>query len=240
MDGADQADPNLDLIKGGGGALLREKIVAASATRMVVIADESKLVDRLGGFPVPVETIPFGHVTTRARICAAAGTPGLSRSRRPCCASQKTAQPFRTDNGNLHLRLPVRSDCRCAGIGGRAFAHSGRGRTRSVRAPWPRHRGAKGGSSVIVRILMRPGMMKYDYDLFVIGAGSGGVRAARVSAQMGARVAIAEEDSFGGTCVVRGCIPKKLLVYAASFSKNSRTQAASAGRCKARVSIGRR
>jgi glutathione reductase (NADPH) len=60
---------------------------------------------------------------------------------------------------------------------------------------------------------------KFDFDLFVIGAGSGGVRAGRVSAQMGARVAIAEEDSFGGTCVVRGCIPKKLLVYASSFSE---------------------
>src|SRR6266566_3116463 len=64
VDGADEADGNLDLIKGGGGALLREKIVAASAARMVVIADESKLVSRLGVFPVPVEVIPFGHVTT--------------------------------------------------------------------------------------------------------------------------------------------------------------------------------
>jgi glutathione reductase (NADPH) len=60
---------------------------------------------------------------------------------------------------------------------------------------------------------------KFDFDLFVIGAGSGGVRAARVSAQMGARVAIAEEDKFGGTCVVRGCIPKKLLVYASGFAE---------------------
>ena len=59
---------------------------------------------------------------------------------------------------------------------------------------------------------------RYDYDLFVIGAGSGGVRGARVSAQMGARVAIAECDKFGGTCVVRGCIPKKLMVYASAFS----------------------
>jgi glutathione reductase (NADPH) len=58
---------------------------------------------------------------------------------------------------------------------------------------------------------------KFDYDLFVIGAGSGGVRAGRLSAQMGASVAIAEADRFGGTCVVRGCIPKKLLVYASSF-----------------------
>ena len=58
-------------------------------------------------------------------------------------------------------------------------------------------------------------MATYDYDLFVIGAGSGGVRAARMSAGHGARVAIAEESRVGGTCVIRGCIPKKLLVYAA-------------------------
>ena len=58
-------------------------------------------------------------------------------------------------------------------------------------------------------------MPQHDYDLFVIGAGSGGVRAARMSAGHGARVAIAEESRVGGTCVIRGCIPKKLLVYAA-------------------------
>lgn len=56
------------------------------------------------------------------------------------------------------------------------------------------------------------------YDLFVIGAGSGGVRAARIAASYGARVAIAEEDRFGGTCVIRGCVPKKLLVYASRFA----------------------
>src|SRR5262245_25926029 len=60
-------------------------------------------------------------------------------------------------------------------------------------------------------------MPDFDYDLFVIGAGSGGVRAARVAAGLGARVAIAERDRVGGTCVIRGCIPKKLLVYAARF-----------------------
>ncbi len=59
--------------------------------------------------------------------------------------------------------------------------------------------------------------MKYDYDLFVIGAGSGGVRAARLAASYGARVAIAEEFRYGGTCVIRGCVPKKLYVYAARF-----------------------
>ncbi len=57
-------------------------------------------------------------------------------------------------------------------------------------------------------------MTRYDLDLFVVGGGSGGVRAARVAAEHGARVAIAEEDRWGGTCVIRGCVPKKLLVYA--------------------------
>jgi glutathione reductase (NADPH) len=59
--------------------------------------------------------------------------------------------------------------------------------------------------------------MAYDYDLFVIGAGSGGVRAARKAAEVGARVAIAEADRVGGTCVIRGCVPKKLFVYASQF-----------------------
>ncbi|HEX8241022.1 MAG TPA: FAD-dependent oxidoreductase, partial [Allosphingosinicella sp.] len=60
----------------------------------------------------------------------------------------------------------------------------------------------------------------YDYDLFVIGAGSGGVRAARVSSAHGARVAVAEEHKVGGTCVIRGCVPKKLLVYGAHFAED--------------------
>ncbi|SDB32320.1 glutathione-disulfide reductase [Bauldia litoralis] len=60
--------------------------------------------------------------------------------------------------------------------------------------------------------------MNYDYDFFVIGAGSGGVRAARIAAQHGARVAIAEDDKVGGTCVIRGCVPKKLFVHAAHFA----------------------
>lgn len=62
--------------------------------------------------------------------------------------------------------------------------------------------------------------MEYDFDLFVIGAGSGGVRAARVSSAYGARVAIAEEHRVGGTCVIRGCVPKKLLVYGAHFAED--------------------
>ena len=62
-------------------------------------------------------------------------------------------------------------------------------------------------------------MTSFDYDLFVIGAGSGGVRAARISAKHGATVAIAEEFRVGGTCVIRGCVPKKLLVYASKFAE---------------------
>ncbi len=62
-------------------------------------------------------------------------------------------------------------------------------------------------------------MAAHDYDLFVIGAGSGGVRAARLAAMTGARVAVAEESRVGGTCVIRGCVPKKFMVYASEFSR---------------------
>jgi glutathione reductase (NADPH) len=67
--------------------------------------------------------------------------------------------------------------------------------------------------------------MKYDYDLFVIGAGSGGVRAARIASLAGAKVAIAEEYRIGGTCVIRGCVPKKFLVYGAEFAQTFRDAA---------------
>jgi len=63
-------------------------------------------------------------------------------------------------------------------------------------------------------------MSQYDFDLFVIGAGSGGVRAARIAASHGARVGICEESRVGGTCVIRGCVPKKLLVYASHFAED--------------------
>src|SRR3984885_14449566 len=60
--------------------------------------------------------------------------------------------------------------------------------------------------------------MSFDYDLFVIGAGSGGTRAARIASGHGAKVAIAESFRIGGTCVIRGCVPKKILVYASRFA----------------------
>lgn len=99
VDGADEADPELILIKGGGGALLREKIVAASADRMVVIADESKFTDRLGRFPLPVEVVHFGHVTTRTRIVNAAARLGYARLT-PVLRRASDGGIYRTDNGN--------------------------------------------------------------------------------------------------------------------------------------------
>lgn len=78
VDGADEIDARLDVIKGGGGALLREKIVAAASDRMTVIADESKLVERLGRFPLPIEVIAFGMSATRRAIAEAFSKNGLS------------------------------------------------------------------------------------------------------------------------------------------------------------------
>jgi ribose 5-phosphate isomerase A len=78
VDGADEIDPSLNLIKGGGGALLREKIVAAASDRMIVIADESKWVDVLGRFPLPVEVIPFGLAATRRAMAGAFAQAGVS------------------------------------------------------------------------------------------------------------------------------------------------------------------
>ncbi len=99
VDGADEIDPELRLIKGGGGALLREKIVAGASARMLVVADDSKLVDRLGHFPLPVEVVPFGHRATALAIRRALVDLGLDPvlHLRPGSADA----PFRTDNANL-------------------------------------------------------------------------------------------------------------------------------------------
>ena len=78
VDGADEVDPALNLIKGGGGALLREKIVAAASDRMIVIADESKWVEALGRFPLPIELIPFGLSATLRALALAFAECGLS------------------------------------------------------------------------------------------------------------------------------------------------------------------
>src|SRR6187431_1221697 len=76
VDGADEIAPDLTLIKGGGGALLREKIVAAASVRMVVIADDSKWVAMLGRFPLPIEVVPFGLAATKRAVEAATVASG--------------------------------------------------------------------------------------------------------------------------------------------------------------------
>ncbi len=78
VDGVDEIDPALNAIKGGGGALLREKIVAAASDRMIVIADDSKWVEVLGRFPLPVEVVPFGLAATRRSMAKAFAESGVS------------------------------------------------------------------------------------------------------------------------------------------------------------------
>ena len=106
IDGTDEYDPNLNLIKGGGGALLQEKIVATASDQMVVIADISKQVEQLGSFPLPVEIIPFGWQTTKTLIeetLINLDVMGRSSALRP-----DRDQPYRTDEGNFILDLHLR------------------------------------------------------------------------------------------------------------------------------------
>lgn len=98
IDGADEIDAALSLIKGGGGALLREKIVAAASARMIVIADESKLVDTLGRFPLPIEVNRFGLKATETAVADAASRLGLSG---PLTLRMTGGEPFVTDGGHL-------------------------------------------------------------------------------------------------------------------------------------------
>ncbi|WP_421925086.1 ribose-5-phosphate isomerase RpiA [Neoaquamicrobium sediminum] len=98
IDGADEVDPALSLVKGGGGALLREKIVAAASARMIVIADASKLVDTLGRFPLPIEVNPFGLRATEIAINEAAARLGLDG---PLTLRMTNGEPFVTDGGHF-------------------------------------------------------------------------------------------------------------------------------------------
>jgi ribose 5-phosphate isomerase A len=98
VDGADEIDPNLNLIKGGGGALLREKIVATASDRMIVIADDSKWVDVLGRFPLPVEVVPFGLAATRRAMAEAFAKCGVSGQM--VVRKGKDGHVFVTDSGH--------------------------------------------------------------------------------------------------------------------------------------------
>jgi len=108
IDGADEIDKDLNLIKGGGGALLREKMVAEKGSRMIVVADESKLSAKLGLFPLPIEVVRFGHATTAKNIADFGIAPSLRMSE---------SEIFITDNGNYIY------DCRCGTIDDPAALH---------------------------------------------------------------------------------------------------------------------
>ena len=99
VDGADEIGPDLALIKGGGAALLREKLVWEASLRCVVIADAAKTVKTLGKFPLPIEVVPFGHTTTAGRIADALAWCDIAAE--PKLRLAKDGQPLRTDNGNL-------------------------------------------------------------------------------------------------------------------------------------------
>ena len=103
IDGADEIGPRLALVKGGGGALLREKLVASAARRFVVVADASKKVEVLGRFPLPVEVVPFAWELTARRVAAVAGVE-------PALRLAEGGGVYLTDNGNYVL------DCRCGEI----------------------------------------------------------------------------------------------------------------------------
>lgn len=103
VDGADEIGPGLALIKGGGGALLREKLVWEASTRCVVIADAAKRVPLLGRFALPIEVVAFGHETTLRRIVGGLADAGLA-----CIPAlrMRNGEPQRTDSGNLIYDAP--------------------------------------------------------------------------------------------------------------------------------------
>ena len=95
IDGADEVDPKLNLIKGGGGALTREKVIATASKKMVVVADSGKIVPVLGKFPLPVEVIAFARKVVEKKIVSLGGSPKLRL--------KADGSPFVTDNGNQIL-----------------------------------------------------------------------------------------------------------------------------------------
>jgi ribose 5-phosphate isomerase A len=123
VDGADEIAPDLSLIKGGGGALLREKIVASASASMIVIADDSKWVPLLGQFALPIEVVPFGLAATQRAIDAAAaavGAPGPLKLRK-----DKNGHAFVTDGGHWILDAALGRIADPAALAGRLAAIPG-------------------------------------------------------------------------------------------------------------------
>jgi ribose 5-phosphate isomerase A len=107
IDGADEIDPALDLIKGGGGALLREKIVASASREMIVIADETKYVERLGRFPLPVEIVDFGAAAIMRSIEAALAAEGCAGPLK--LRHRADGHVFVTDQGHFIVDASLKS-----------------------------------------------------------------------------------------------------------------------------------
>lgn len=107
VDGADEVDPSANLIKGGGAALLREKIIANASDHMVVIADSNKAVEQLGQFPLPVEVTPFGFTITAKKVYDALKETGVKKPNVKLREHASGSSPLVTDGGNYIL------DCSC-------------------------------------------------------------------------------------------------------------------------------
>ena len=189
IDGADEFDADLNLIKGGGGALLQEKIVASASTRMVVITDPSKEVAILGAFPLPVELVRFGASTTMRLISDLLERHDVGG--RDLTTRQGAGGPYITDEGHYIVDLALGPHRRPGPPEHRAEHHSRRGRDRSVR----RHRlGDCGGRAGWHRAGYRPQAM-----LSVAWAGISRPQAAPSESLMDPSQAQIRSDHFNPT-----------------------------------------
>ncbi len=127
IDGADEIGPGLELIKGGGGALLHEKIVASCSRRLLIVADEHKKVDQLGRFPLPVEVIPFAAAPVKRQLEKLGANPSLRIG--------NGGEPFITDEGNFLFDCSFGKIPDPAGVGSHSQKHHRAGRTRPVHRP---------------------------------------------------------------------------------------------------------
>ena len=154
MDGADEFDPQLRLIKGGGGALLREKIVASATKQLVIVADASKQVPMLGRFPLPVEVIPFAQALVKKRIAVLGADVTLRMD--------GDGKPYVTDEHNhiLDCRIdpipdPPRPDSQRGCAGPAIERHARRGRARIVHRNGQRGAGCKGKRDCRIAAFLR-------------------------------------------------------------------------------------